>query len=105
MWHRFTGVLLSGSIYVYASAYAFAPLLGWHLETASIAAAFAALPVLVKGGVKFLYAWPFVYHLLNGVRHLTYDLLMGFSRAQINRWGWVIWGSSLVSALGLAFLV
>jgi succinate dehydrogenase (ubiquinone) cytochrome b560 subunit len=98
-------MLLSGSLYAYCSAYAFAPLLGWHLESASIAAAFATLPVLVKGGIKFLYAWPFVYHVMNGVRHLTYDFVMGFSRQQITQWGWVIWGSSLVSALGLAILL
>lgn len=105
VWHRFTGMLLSGSLYAYASAYAFAPLLGWHLETASIAAAFATLPFIVKSGIKFLYAWPFVYHVINGVRHLTHDFLMGFSKPQIKQWAWVVWGSSLVGALGLTFLL
>jgi succinate dehydrogenase (ubiquinone) cytochrome b560 subunit len=106
VWHRFTGMILTGSLYAYASAYAVAPLLGWHLGTASLAAFVAGLPVAVKAAAKFVYAWPFVYHAFNGVRHLVFDLLVrGFSKPQFGSWSWVVWGGSLVGALGLAVLV
>ncbi len=42
IWQRFTGAGLSGLLYAYAGAYLAAPLLGWHLESASIAAAMAS---------------------------------------------------------------
>ena len=104
IWHRITGATLSGGMYVFASAYLVAPLLGWHLESASLAAAFGALPFVVKGGAKFLVAWPFVYHCINGVRHLVYDFGVGFVKSALKTQGWAIWGASLVSSLYLGFL-
>lgn len=103
IWTRITGSIFSGSLYTFGAAYLVAPLFGWHLESATLAAAFGSLPVAVKGGLKFLIAWPFVFHSLNGVRHLTWDLAKGFSKSSIKTFGTAIWGVSLVSALGLAF--
>lgn len=105
IWQRFTGGGFSGAMYVSALAYLAAPALGWHLESASIAAAFGALPVAVKGGVKFFLAWPFVFHALNGVRHLTYDIGLGFARRTIVSTGWYIWGASIVGGSYLAFFL
>lgn len=99
IWTRITGGGLSGAVYVYFAAYLVSPLMGWHIESASLAASFAALPVAAKGAIKFLVAWPFAFHCVNGIRHLSYDLTFGFARKQIVKWGWVVWGSSL--ALGL----
>jgi succinate dehydrogenase (ubiquinone) cytochrome b560 subunit len=104
IWTRFTGGAFAGALYVYSAAYLAAPLLGWHLESASIAAAFGALPFAVKGGLKFLVSWPFMFHLFNGVRHITYDVGMGFAKSQIKQYGWGIWGASLAAGLYLAFL-
>ncbi|KAK3374176.1 hypothetical protein B0T24DRAFT_649831 [Lasiosphaeria ovina] len=105
VWHRFTGMGFSGGLYVFATAYLAAPLLGWHLESASIAAAVGALPLAVKGGLKFIVAWPFVYHCVNGVRHLCFDMAVGFKRKTIVQMSWYIWGASLVSGLYLAFFL
>ncbi|KAI0123948.1 hypothetical protein BJ170DRAFT_67540 [Xylariales sp. AK1849] len=105
IWTRITGSIFSGGLYAFSAAYLVAPLLGWHLESASLVAAFGSLPVAVKGGLKFLVAWPFVFHSLNGIRHLTWDLKLGFSKVAIKQTAWAIWAGSLVSALGLAFLV
>jgi succinate dehydrogenase (ubiquinone) cytochrome b560 subunit len=102
-WQRITGSLFSGSLYLYATAYLAAPLLGWHLESASLAAAMAALPVALKGGIKFLIAWPFVFHSFNGVRHLVFDMGIGFAKKQVVQQGWYLWGASIVGGLYLAF--
>jgi succinate dehydrogenase (ubiquinone) cytochrome b560 subunit len=102
-WHRITGATLSGGMYVFATAYLAAPLLGWHLESASLAAAFGALPVAMKGGLKFLVAWPFTYHVINGVKHLVYDVGIGFVKKSLLTQGWSVWGASLVAALYFGF--
>ncbi|KAH8890038.1 hypothetical protein GQ53DRAFT_620505, partial [Thozetella sp. PMI_491] len=104
-WQRITGSIFSGGLYVFATAYLAAPLLGWHLETASLTAAFATLPVAIKGGFKFLLAWPFVYHSVNGVRHLLWDMRLGFAnpKERVTATGWAVWGTTLVLGLGLAF--
>ncbi|KAK4167968.1 hypothetical protein QBC43DRAFT_310543 [Cladorrhinum sp. PSN259] len=102
IWQRFTGSALSGSLYAFGLAYLAAPALGWHLESASLVAAFGALPVAAKASLKFVAAWPFAYHALNGVRHLAFDLGYGFNRQTIVKSGWYIWGASFVGGLGLA---
>ncbi|KAK7452424.1 hypothetical protein CaCOL14_004662 [Colletotrichum acutatum] len=103
IWTRITGGGLSAAFYVYFGTYLVAPLLGWHVESQSLIAAFGALPLAAKGGLKFLVAWPFTFHFFNGIRHLTYDFALGFAKPEIVKWGWVIWSSSLVAAVGLAF--
>lgn len=106
IWQRFTGMFFTGSLYAYSVGYLVAPLAGWHLESASVAAAFAGLPLLVKGGVKVTLAWPFVYHAFNGVKHLVHDsTAKGFKKAIIKRNEYLVWGSSTVVALALAFLL
>lgn len=105
IWQRFTGAGFSGALYVFATAYLAAPLMGWHLESASLAASFGALPIAVKGAAKFLAAWPFAFHALNGVRHLVFDMCIGFKRQTIVKSGWYIWGASIVSGLYLAFFL
>ncbi|KAK4220933.1 succinate dehydrogenase cytochrome B subunit, mitochondrial [Podospora fimiseda] len=105
IWQRFTGSGLSGGLYAFGLAYLAAPALGWHLESASLVAAFGALPVAAKVSLKFLAAWPFTFHALNGVRHLAMDLGYGFNRQTIVKSGWYIWGASLVGGLGLVFFL
>lgn len=106
IWQRFTGMFFTGSLYVYSIGYLVAPLAGWHLESASVAAAFATLPLLAKGAFKVTLAWPFVYHAVNGVKHLVHDsTAKGFRKAMIKRNEYLVWGSSTVVALALAFLL
>ncbi|KJK68074.1 Succinate dehydrogenase/Fumarate reductase transmembrane subunit [Aspergillus parasiticus SU-1] len=102
--HRITGFALSGSLYLYATAYLASPLLGWHLESASVAAAFAALPIVAKVLLKGVMALPFTYHCFNGVRHLVWDLGRGITNQQVIKSGWTVVGLSVLSALALAFL-
>ncbi|KAK4446625.1 hypothetical protein QBC34DRAFT_411081 [Podospora aff. communis PSN243] len=107
IWQRFTGAGFSGAMYIFGASYLAAPLLGWHLESASIAAAMGALPLAAKGAIKFVLAWPFAFHALNGVRHLVFDtaLVSSFKRRTIVQTGWYLWGASIVSGLYLAFFL
>ncbi|KKZ68901.1 succinate dehydrogenase (ubiquinone) cytochrome b560 subunit [[Emmonsia] crescens] len=102
--NRITGVALSGGFYIFASAYLVAPLLGWHLESSSLAAAFGALPLAAKVGLKFTAALPFTFHSFNGCRHLIWDLGKQFSNKQVIATGWTVVGLTLTSALALAFI-
>jgi succinate dehydrogenase cytochrome b556 subunit len=49
-------------------------------------------------------AWPVTYHLLNGVRHLAWDLGKGFKIPELYKSGYVVLGLSVISALVLAIL-
>ncbi|PGH12953.1 succinate dehydrogenase, cytochrome b556 subunit [Helicocarpus griseus UAMH5409] len=102
--NRITGVTLSSGLYVFATAYLVSPLLGWHLESASLAAAFGALPLAAKAGLKFTMALPFTFHAWNGCRHLIWDLGKQFSNKQVIATGWTVVGLTISSALALAFM-
>jgi len=102
MFNRITGAALSGGIYIFGSAYLVAPLFGWHLESATIAAAFGAWPVAAKVATKFAIAIPFTFHSFNGIRHLVWDTGAQFTNKQVIRTGWTVIGISTASALALA---
>lgn len=48
-------------------------MLGWHVESAVIAASFASWPVIAQILTKVTLALPFTFHSLNGIRHLVWD--------------------------------
>ncbi|EPS34231.1 hypothetical protein PDE_09195 [Penicillium oxalicum 114-2] len=99
---RNTGLLLSGGLYLFATSYLAAPWLGWDLSSATLAASFGALPVAAKAGIKFFLAWPFTFHLFNGIRYIAssagYTLT---SKPQIVKIAWGVVGSSALAAIGL----
>lgn len=103
MWTRITGCTLSGAAYLYFAGYLVAPLMGWHLESASLASAFASMPYLVNGGIKFFLGFPFVFHFINGVKHLVYDAGIGFQKGQIVLGEKLLWVSSVLGGLYVAF--
>jgi len=86
--NRITGVILSGALYVWALGYLAAPYTGWHFESAPMAAAFAAWPAVAKIGTKVFLAMPFFFHSLNGLRHLAWDMGIGFANQTVIRTGW-----------------
>ncbi|KAL6239461.1 hypothetical protein BDW75DRAFT_236372 [Aspergillus navahoensis] len=102
--HRVTGIILSGPLYLFATAYLAAPLFGWHLESASLAASFATLPLAAKFSLKTLAALPFTYHSFNGLRHLMWDTGRGITNKQVIQTGWTVVGLSIASALYLAYV-
>ncbi|KXG50104.1 Succinate dehydrogenase/Fumarate reductase, transmembrane subunit [Penicillium griseofulvum] len=102
--HRITGVALSGTLYLWATAYLVSPALGWHLESASMVAAMGALPFAAKVLLKSTLALPFTYHCMNGLRHLMWDLGRGLTNPVIIKTGWAVVGLSITSAIGLALI-
>ncbi|CAF9922895.1 MAG: hypothetical protein HETSPECPRED_005176 [Heterodermia speciosa] len=102
--NRITGSVLSGGFYVFGAAYLCAPLFGWHLESASMAAAFGSLPVTAKVLLKFGIAMPFTFHSYNGVRHLMWDTGRGLTNKEVVRTGWTVVGLSVVSSGILAMM-
>jgi succinate dehydrogenase (ubiquinone) cytochrome b560 subunit len=99
--NRVTGIILSGSLYIFGFAYLAAPYTGWHLETQSMVAAVAAWPAAVKMGIKTFFAWPFFFHSINGFRHLAWDMGVGMKNAQVIKTGWTAVG--LTAALSLYY--
>jgi len=100
--NRITGAILSGGLYLYGFGYLIAPVMGWHLESAVIAASFATWPIAAKIFTKALIAFPFTFHSLNGIRHLMWDVGKGITNQQVARTGWAVLGLSTLSALYLA---
>jgi succinate dehydrogenase (ubiquinone) cytochrome b560 subunit len=102
--NRISGVMLSGSLYLFGIAYLAAPALGWHLETPSMVAAVASWPIFVKIAAKATLAFPFFFHAMNGLRHLAWDLGFGYKNKTVIQTGWAVVGLSVVSALYYSFL-
>jgi succinate dehydrogenase (ubiquinone) cytochrome b560 subunit len=101
--NRITGVMLSGGFYLYAIAYLVAPTIGWHLDSHTLAASFAAWPVMLKVLGKFVVAMPFTFHSFNGIRHLMWDTGTAFTNKQVITTAWIAIGVSMATAVGLTF--
>jgi succinate dehydrogenase (ubiquinone) cytochrome b560 subunit len=102
--NRITGCVLSGGFYAYGALYLIAPTLGWHVESSVLAASFAAWPAFLAITTKALVAFPFTFHCLNGLRHLTWDTASMITNKQVTTTGWAVVYASIASAIGLAFL-
>lgn len=103
--NRITGATLAGGLYIFGTAYLAAPLFGFILDSASMAAAFASWPVFLKVATKLTIAFPFTFHSVNGLRHLVWDFGKGFTNQQVIKTGWTVLGLSVTSALALATLL
>ncbi len=90
--HRLTGIALAFGLL--ALCYWLMSLAGGDDAYAMAARAFGS-PVGLAGLIGWTFA--FLYHLLNGVRHLFWDAGMGFERTQRHASGW----SAVLGALGL----
>jgi succinate dehydrogenase / fumarate reductase cytochrome b subunit len=94
--HRITGVLLS---------FGFLLLVYWLAAAAAgagrYAEAVATLSSPLAQLVLFGAAFAFCYHLLNGIRHLVFDMGHGFELQTARRSGWAV----AIGALVLGFIV
>jgi succinate dehydrogenase / fumarate reductase cytochrome b subunit len=92
--HRITGVVLALGI---------VPLVYWLNALAGGPEAYAAAVDMLSSGVVqlFLFGWvlAFSYHLLNGVRHLLWDIGWGFELKQVYSSGWIVLAGSVVITL------
>ncbi len=97
--HRATGAGLSLGLLV---------LVGWLIAAASGPQAYAHFAALVDGPAGFVvlaaFGFAFFYHLLNGVRHLAWDIGRGFGARERHASGWlVVIGACALTALAIAF--
>ena len=94
--HRVTGAVLALGLLVLSY---------WLISLAGGAAPYAAaMRVLASpAGLIALMGWTFafLFHLLNGIRHLFWDAGMGFERTERHLSGWV----AVLGALGLTACV
>jgi succinate dehydrogenase / fumarate reductase cytochrome b subunit len=98
--HRITGVLLSLGFFllVYWLAAAAA---GAERYASALAVLGAPLAQVVLVGAAF----SFCYHLLNGVRHLFFDLGHGFELATARKSGWAVALGAVVLGIVVWFAV
>jgi len=94
--HRLTGIALACGLL--ALCYWLVSLAGGESSYDRAARAFASpLGRIGLAGWSF----SFLLHLLNGVRHLFFDLGVGFGRAQRHASGWIAVFAALALTLGL----
>lgn len=101
--HRITGIAMAGSFYALTCGYAATSILGLDFTSATLVSAFAALPVAAKFGAKALMSYPFVYHALNGVRHLVWDFGKELTIKGVYRTGYAVLAGTALFGSYLAF--
>merc|ERR1712170_147474 len=99
--HRGTGLAQSGLLYLYG----FAAVLysGNHatlLADMNATMSGAAFIFLVKYGIS----WAVSYHLLNGIRHLAWDMGYGFEMADLYKTGKIVMALSVLCGVLVASL-
>ncbi|KAI8098452.1 succinate dehydrogenase cytochrome b560 subunit [Halteromyces radiatus] len=102
--HRVTGAAVGGAFYLAAMGYLAAPSLGITVDTASMVSAAAAAPVAAKVLAKVTVATPFVFHCLNGIRHLAWDATKFLNIKDVYKTGYAVIGGTVVGTLYLASL-
>ena len=90
--HRITGCALSVGLLIFVY---------WLVAAASGADAYAhALEVLrhpLSRIALIVFSFAFFYHLLNGIRHLTWDAGHGFEKKVARASGWVVFITAVVA--------
>lgn len=93
--HRMTGIALSmGTLLLAWWLIAAASGLEAYRTFAQVAASWPGQVVL------FGFTWSLAFHLLNGIRHLAWDMGYGFDVPTANRTGWLVIVLSVLLAVG-----
>ncbi|PWN40261.1 cytochrome b560 subunit of succinate dehydrogenase [Ceraceosorus guamensis] len=101
--NRITGAALSAGLYAGAIAYLALPYLGF-LDTSLVPSTLgfiAGLPFWFKMTTKSILAVPFVYHTINGVRHLIWDSGRLLSNSSMDTSGYTVLALTGVTTVGL----
>jgi succinate dehydrogenase (ubiquinone) cytochrome b560 subunit len=99
--HRGTGLIQSAYLSAFAAAAMFLPGT-FPMWLQFVQDMQFGMPLIFLA--KFGLAWPVCFHLFNGLRHLAWDIGMGFKIADLYKSGWTVLGISIIAALGLAML-
>ncbi|KAF9438465.1 cytochrome b subunit of succinate dehydrogenase, Sdh3p [Entomortierella beljakovae] len=102
--HRFTGGAVAVGFYTGAIAYVAGPYFGLGFDSATVTTTIATVPVAAKVAGKFIIAFPFTFHTLNGTRHLIWDTTKAMTLKGVYATGYAVLGLSTVSAVVLAII-
>lgn len=94
---------MAASFYALTVTYAATSILNIPFDATTLVSAFAALPVAVKVGLKAAMAFPFVFHSLNGVRHLVWDTGKELSLKGVYKTGYAVLAGTAVLGAYLTF--
>lgn len=100
--HRIFGVAMAGTLYGGLIAYAALPLIGYPVTVEQAADLWSQVPYLVKLGTKMTMAFPFAFHMYNGVRHLVWDSGKLLSLSGVYKTGYAVLGVAGLTTLYLA---
>ncbi|KAF8313502.1 uncharacterized protein EI90DRAFT_3036764 [Cantharellus anzutake] len=99
--HRVAGVGLSVGLYGFLLGYLAAPVLGIPFDSTHIIEYVHGVPDWVKYTGKAIVAFPFTFHSLNGLRHLSWDLGAFLSVRSVYRTGYTVIAASIASGIAL----
>ncbi|KAK4938343.1 cytochrome b subunit of succinate dehydrogenase, Sdh3p [Elasticomyces elasticus] len=100
---RNCAIILTAPIYIFGAAYLVSPLMGWHLDTASLVEWFGSLSVGTRLAIKGFFGFPFVFHIVHGLKHLVWDTGAMLTNRQVWLSGWIGMGISVIGTVGLMF--
>lgn len=98
---RNCGILISLPVYSFGAAYLLAPIFGWHIDTTTLVDWFGSLSWGSRTAIKGVFAYPFVFHFLHGIRHLIWDTGAMLSNKQVWAAGWATMGATALLGTGL----
>lgn len=101
--NRVTGVFMAAGLYGLTVAYAATGLVGFEFDAASLIAAFSGLPVWAKVSAKAAMAFPFVFHSLNGIRHIVWDFGKELTIKGVYRTGYIVMAGTALLGTFLTF--
>jgi succinate dehydrogenase (ubiquinone) cytochrome b560 subunit len=101
---RNSAMIITAPVYIFGAAYLISPLMGWHLDTTSLVEWFGGLPAGARLSIKGFFAFPFVFHVVHGMKHLIWDTGSMFTNRQIRISGWLGLGISAMGTVGLLLL-
>jgi len=98
---RNASIAITIPIYAFGAAYLVSPLFGWHLDTVSMVKWFGSFSVGSRIAMKCVFAFPFVFHVLHGLRHLIWDTGAMLTNKQVQITGWATVVASVLGTIGL----
>lgn len=101
--HRLSGVALAAGFYGVTCSFAAASILGVPIDPSALVNFFAGLPTFMDYALKAVVGFPFVYHCINGVRHLIWDSSHMTSLKGVYLTGYITIGLTAVGGLWLLF--
>jgi len=102
--HRATGVGLGVGLYGFLLGYLAAPVIGIPLDSTHIIEYVHGLPEWIKYTGKAIIAFPFAFHSLNGLRHLSWDVGKFLSVRSVYRTGYSVLAASIAVGTALVLL-